>query len=111
MSRDAISGNLLIGTRGSPLALTQTAAVCQALFKYCCLTGYRRPKTQAAINHAPTAIAVIAERAFLAVLDGSCRTPIAGHAVVSNFELVFRGMILQASRHCGLRDQANGNDR
>lgn len=49
----------------------------------------------AAINHAPTAIAVTAERAFLAVLDGSCRTPIAGHAVVSDFELIFRGMILQ----------------
>ena len=29
-----------------------------------------------------TAIALAAERAFLAVLDGSCRTPIAGHATV-----------------------------
>ena len=29
----------------------------------------------------PTALA--AERAFLAVLDGSCRTPIAGHATVA----------------------------
>jgi hydroxymethylbilane synthase len=49
----------------------------------------------AAINHAPTAIAVTTERAFLTVLDGSCRTPIAGYAVVSDIELVFRGMILQ----------------
>jgi hydroxymethylbilane synthase len=49
----------------------------------------------AAINHAPTAIAVTAERAFLAVLDGSCRTPIAGHAVVSETGIEFRGMILQ----------------
>jgi hydroxymethylbilane synthase len=49
----------------------------------------------AAINHPPTSIAVTAERAFLAVLDGSCRTPIAGHAVVSDSEFVFRGMILQ----------------
>jgi hydroxymethylbilane synthase len=48
----------------------------------------------AAINHAPTGIAVTMERAFLAVLDGSCRTPIAGHAVVSDNEFVFRGMIL-----------------
>jgi hydroxymethylbilane synthase len=49
----------------------------------------------AAINHVPTAIAVTAERAFLTVLDGSCRTPIAGHAVVSDAEIIFRGMILQ----------------
>ena len=49
----------------------------------------------AAINHAPTAVAVTAERAFLKVLDGSCRTPIAGHAVVSGADIVFRGMLLQ----------------
>ncbi len=36
----------------------------------------------AAINDADTATALAAERAFLAVLDGSCRTPIAGHARV-----------------------------
>ncbi len=34
----------------------------------------------AAIRHAATTTAVAAERAFLGVLDGSCRTPIAGHA-------------------------------
>ena len=34
----------------------------------------------AAINHAPTQLAVTAERAMLAELDGSCRTPIAGFA-------------------------------
>jgi hydroxymethylbilane synthase len=49
----------------------------------------------ALINHAPTAIAATTERAFLTVLDGSCRTPIAGHAVISGNEVAFRGMILQ----------------
>src|SRR5499427_2510313 len=34
----------------------------------------------AKINHTETMAAVQTERAFLAVLDGSCRTPIAGHA-------------------------------
>jgi hydroxymethylbilane synthase len=48
-----------------------------------------------AINHAPTAVALAAERAFLAVLDGSCRTPIAGHATVSSAGVRFRGMILK----------------
>ena len=36
-----------------------------------------------------------AERAFLAVLDGSCRTPIAGHAVLDGDAIRFRGMILR----------------
>lgn len=36
-----------------------------------------------------------AERAFLAVLDGSCRTPIAGHAVLDEAgTLAFRGLVL-----------------
>lgn len=47
----------------------------------------------AAINHADTAICVSAEHAMLAVLDGSCRTPIAGHAVVSSDGLHLRGLI------------------
>jgi hydroxymethylbilane synthase len=47
------------------------------------------------VNHADTACALAAERAFLAVLDGSCRTPIAGHAVVSAGQLRFRGMIVK----------------
>jgi hydroxymethylbilane synthase len=46
-----------------------------------------------AINHTETATALIAERAFLAVLDGSCRTPIAGHAVIAAGRLRFRGLI------------------
>src|SRR6267154_5950044 len=37
----------------------------------------------AAINDAATATCVAAEHAMLAVLDGSCRTPIAGHAVLT----------------------------
>jgi hydroxymethylbilane synthase len=49
----------------------------------------------AAINHAPTATALLAERAFLAVLDGSCRTPIAGHATVTTGGVRFRGMVLK----------------
>jgi len=47
----------------------------------------------AAIDDADTATALAAERAFLAVLDGSCRTPIAGHARVRDGRVRFRGMI------------------
>jgi hydroxymethylbilane synthase len=48
----------------------------------------------AAINDQPTGLAVAAERAFLAKLDGSCRTPIAGLAEFDEKGLLFRGMIL-----------------
>jgi hydroxymethylbilane synthase len=47
----------------------------------------------AAVNHADTAAALTAERAFLTVLEGSCRTPIAGHAVVAAGRLRFHGLI------------------
>ena len=49
----------------------------------------------AAIDHADTSVALAAERAFLAVLDGSCRTPIAGHAVLTGERVSFRGLILR----------------
>ena len=38
----------------------------------------RALKYLAALNHEPTKLAVDCERAFLEVLDGNCRTPIAG---------------------------------
>ena len=49
----------------------------------------------APINYADTAHALVCERAFLAVLDGSCRTPIAGHATVSGGLIHFHGMIVK----------------
>jgi hydroxymethylbilane synthase len=42
-----------------------------------------------------TGFQLAAERAFLAELDGSCRTPIAGHAAVANGRLSFRGLVLR----------------
>jgi hydroxymethylbilane synthase len=49
----------------------------------------------APINHAATATALACERAFLAALDGSCRTPIAGYAAVADGRVNFRGMIVK----------------
>jgi len=48
----------------------------------------------APLNDASTALAVTVERAFLARLEGSCRTPIAGHATVHNGRVRFRGQVL-----------------
>jgi hydroxymethylbilane synthase len=49
----------------------------------------------AKIDHADTSVALACERAFLGVLDGSCRTPIAGHATLDGDTLSFRGLILR----------------
>jgi hydroxymethylbilane synthase len=49
----------------------------------------------APLNDPNTAIALAAERAFLAVLDGSCRTPIAGHATVVTGRVRLRGLIVK----------------
>jgi hydroxymethylbilane synthase len=66
-----------------------------------------------AINDEATAIAVSCERAFLRELDGSCKTPIAGHAHFRGGRLHFRGetltpdgqQVFTAARE-GLADEA-----
>ncbi len=45
------------------------------------------------IDHSNTSTAIACERAFLAALDGSCKTPIAGHASVAGDAVQFRGLI------------------
>ena len=66
------------------------------------------------INDPATATCVAAERAFLAALDGSCRTPIAGLARIEGEVVRFAGMILtpdgreahEATRTSGLTEAA-----
>jgi hydroxymethylbilane synthase len=59
----------------------------------------------APLNHEPTALAVAAERVFLARLEGSCRTPIAALGELleapGGLRFAFRGMILSPDgRQC-----------
>ena len=49
----------------------------------------------AAIHDGPTGVRLAAERGFLARLDGSCETPIAGLAVIEGDALWLRGEILR----------------
>ena len=49
----------------------------------------------AAIDHLETSVALRAERAYLAVLDGSCRTPIGGLARLDGGALRFKGIIVK----------------
>jgi len=53
-----------------------------------------RRELLATIHDLPTYSRVSAERAFLAQLDGSCRTPIAGLAELDGDQMHFRGQIL-----------------
>jgi len=46
------------------------------------------------LNHRISDLCTTAERAFLAVLNGSCRTPIAGLAEITGIMLEFRGQLL-----------------
>ncbi|MDO8877248.1 MAG: hydroxymethylbilane synthase [Pseudolabrys sp.] len=65
----------------------------------------------ARIDHADTSIAVACERAFLAVLDGSCKTPIAGHATLEGNTLHFRGLIARPDGGAAHDISGNGHLR
>ena len=47
----------------------------------------------AGLDHGPTHSAVLAERAMLARLEGSCRTPIAALAEIQGETLALRGLV------------------
>lgn len=49
------------------------------------------------LNHEQTQLAVTAERSFLRVLDGSCRTPIAALATIEGNTLTLLGRVLSAN--------------
>ena len=53
----------------------------------------RTREALARINHIDTFDALACERAFLGQLDGSCKTPIAGHAIIHEEALSFRGLV------------------
>lgn len=68
----------------------------------------------AAIGDADAEVALCAERSFLALLDGSCRTPIGGHCRVSGERIHFSGLLLSpdgtegySTTREGLRSEAS----
>ncbi|MCA1906836.1 MAG: hydroxymethylbilane synthase [Magnetospirillum sp.] len=70
-------------------------AVAQGAIGITCREGDERALNfLAALNCPQTMIRITAERAFLATLDGSCRTPIAALATVDGEKLSFRGLII-----------------
>ena len=68
----------------------------------------RAAEMLAAIHHGPTGHRLAAERAFLAALDGSCETPIAGLAELDGGSLRLRGEILKTDGSQALDDDQTG---
>jgi len=66
----------------------------------------------AQISHAASFTALEAERAFLTALDGSCRTPIAGHARVENGRVQFNGLVIMpdGSKFAGVQHEGSVRD-
>jgi len=69
-------------------------AIAQGAIGIACRTADDKMQEYLAkLNHEETRIAVATERSFLAALDGSCRTPIAGLAQLVDGKMQFRGLI------------------
>lgn len=77
----------------------EISAILPAPAQGCVGVEIRTGDTEAAavlarINHLESQVCAWAERGFLEALDGSCRTPIAAHAVLSGAEIHLRGEAL-----------------
>jgi hydroxymethylbilane synthase len=70
----------------------------------------RTHEALARIAHAETTRAVAAERAFLTVLDGSCRTPIAGHATIGPAGVRLIGQVLSPDGQRFFEGEETGAD-
>lgn len=94
----AMAGLVRLGLAGvvsAPLSPEEMLpAVAQGAIGIECHAG-NAPVTEllARINHVPTMTRITAERAFLAALDGSCRTPIAALAELDGDRLRLRGLV------------------
>ncbi|UJW84261.1 hydroxymethylbilane synthase [Devosia sp. SL43] len=64
----------------------------------------------AALDHAPTHTAITAERAMLAVLDGSCRTPVGALSRFDGDTLTLKGQILSLDGKTAFDSVATGTD-
>jgi hydroxymethylbilane synthase len=63
----------------------------------------------ARIDHADTSVALACERAFLAVLDGTCKTPIGGYAEVSGDTIHFRGLLAHPDGEPSCEHESSGS--
>ncbi|GAB4067419.1 hydroxymethylbilane synthase [Ancylobacter sonchi] len=96
----ALAGLTRLGLQARASAVLGTADFLPAVGQGAVAIETRERDDEVAALLAPalcgrTGLAVTVERAYLAELDGSCRTPIGGLAEVDGDELRFRGMVLK----------------
>jgi hydroxymethylbilane synthase len=109
----AAAGLNRLGLGGRASAILTPAemlpAVCQGTIGIECRADDAKTRDLLSrIDDAPTAAAAACERAFLAALDGSCRTPIAGLAEIDGDALAFHGMIVRPDGSEALEDRRAG---
>lgn len=62
----------------------------------------------AALDHATTHTAVVAERAFLHRLEGGCQVPIAGHATIDEDQLRLTGLVAELDGRTVIKASVEG---
>jgi hydroxymethylbilane synthase len=63
----------------------------------------------APLDHLPTRLAVTAERGLLAVLEGSCKVPIAGHGKLLDGRITLRGLVGNLAGTIVIADEITGD--
>ena len=63
----------------------------------------------APLDHRETRLAIAAERAFLATLEGGCQVPIGGHAVVDGPRVRMAGFLARPDGGDAMRSDAEGS--
>ncbi|HRE60072.1 MAG TPA: hydroxymethylbilane synthase [Micropepsaceae bacterium] len=78
-----------------PLAVKEfIPAACQGAIGLQCRKDDQRTRDLAAqLNHAPSSLTIAAERGFLAGIGGSCKTPLAAHAMLTDGGLMLRAAL------------------
>jgi hydroxymethylbilane synthase len=85
-------------------------AVGQGALGIACRSGDNGVREKlASLDHFQTRLAVSAERGLLAVLEGSCKVPIAGHAKLMNGCITLRGLVANLAGTIVIADEITGD--
>ncbi|CAA9461678.1 MAG: Porphobilinogen deaminase [uncultured Rubrobacteraceae bacterium] len=69
-----------------------------------------RGEIRAALNHGPSEVAALTERALLNELEGGCRVPVGALALVSGGEIRLQGLVASPDGALLYRDEAKGGE-
>jgi len=85
-------------------------AVGQGALGIVCRTGDGETQNHLAVlNHPATHLAITAERGLLAALEGSCKVPVAGKAVLDGDRIILRGLVANLTGTHVIKDEIVGD--